>query len=312
MKLRILATFCLAGYLAVSTSFQAQAENIGTTDNAMRIAGNGIRWDYVLLFDITNGRNARALAEIERFAQNNRDDDISVIGVIDECVVMSIQSFGNDEHARLRSEYAFATDHAELTKVYHYDRWFANNGVGWDVTYEFPISKICDSAYKQKIKARRDEYERASIQRKMDRPCQAPGSPSQSVDLHREVKIDVEGDRSEYWYCVNVTPEERNLEVHMYTGPALTPGFTGRGNGRLEIDLFLNGEWVNYATGGSGRGGHHYTSGLLYRDLEVGRYHVRITNRLLKKGRVALYVARDTDDELDYRTPVEQKYRDMD
>lgn len=39
---------------------------------------------------------------------------------------------------------------------------------------------------------------------------------------------------------------------------------------------------------------------------------VRITNKLLKKGRVAMYVMRDRDGWLESESPVETKYRKMD
>lgn len=127
------------------------------------------------------------------------------------------------------------------------------------------------SRWRQEANAYRrdDQVERRDVRRapqsQVGRKCRAPGSPGERIDLHREVQFDVEGGNSEYWFCVDLTGEDRAIEVHTYAGPQLTPGFTGRGRGRLDIALFKDSEQMDYGSSSSGRGGHHYSSGKVSR-----------------------------------------------
>ncbi len=130
--------FLVSALLMPTTSFAG--ENMGVVRNIDKIAGNGFKWDHVLLFDIRKQRKiARALQDVERHVPYVGDRLVRV-GANGNCVIATIIT--SDPANKLVSKYADATDHGELVRTSSFSRW--NSGLGNQIAFdEVSLRDIC-------------------------------------------------------------------------------------------------------------------------------------------------------------------------
>lgn len=118
----------------------SSAKNVGRISNPDKIAGNGLDYDFVLMFYVRKGPNVyRAINDIELAARENNDRIVRV-GAISKCIMLTIKN--NTSINNLFSKYANATRYGNLSRVLSFKQY--NSGLGSALVFgEKSIDQVC-------------------------------------------------------------------------------------------------------------------------------------------------------------------------